>query len=150
MKHMKLSVNVVIMNNENTDEERQEIKKKIKNIIEMDKKIGCHIGDIRELLNQISVELRNIEIERAKLKNSIHIIDNSYNTKTQNPNTVVISVQNPLKWVPYKNRWGNWIWRKNSSPWIKINIPKDSSHPGVTPPNDYSEPKVIDGKWCWI
>jgi hypothetical protein len=44
--------------------------------------------------------------------------------------------------IPYKNRWGHWVWRRED-------IPPDPSWPGIRPPTKTARPVLINGKWHW-
>ena len=44
--------------------------------------------------------------------------------------------------IPYKNRWGTWVWRDSI-------IPEDRNWPGLKPPNDSCIPILYNGIWHW-
>jgi len=48
----------------------------------------------------------------------------------------------PKDWVPYRNRWGHWVW---SGPGLRI----DRNWPGIKPPNKDVVPEFVDGQWVW-
>jgi hypothetical protein len=55
----------------------------------------------------------------------------------------LIDTTNPTNWIPYQNRWGHWVWRRED-------IYEDRGWPGKKPPNDKVIPKVLNGKWYWV
>jgi hypothetical protein len=58
------------------------------------------------------------------------------------PNTL-IGTDNPCDWIPYQNRWGQWVWRRED-------IAEDKNWPGLKPPTKTVVPKVINNLWHWV
>jgi hypothetical protein len=44
--------------------------------------------------------------------------------------------------IPYKNRWGHWVWRP-------VYINEDHNWPGLKPPSPTVVPIFKEGVWYW-
>jgi len=53
-----------------------------------------------------------------------------------------ISTTNPQDHIPYRNRWGHWVWRR-------ADIPEDKNWPGLKPPSSTCVPEWKEDGWYW-
>ena len=44
--------------------------------------------------------------------------------------------------IPYKNNWGNWVWRAKD-------VPENKSWPGLKAPEWTKTVTFFNGQWCW-
>lgn len=47
-------------------------------------------------------------------------------------------------WIPYKNRWGHWVWQDPAD-----KSPHDMSWPGIKPPTKDAVPVWHKDGWYW-